>query len=180
MSGDFFAVNSYTGQVTYDQIPKFKFSTGEEIRLRNFLDFRSVMDSAGEFSNSGLGARVIELPQPGTLVTSDNEYFLGQASRIVIDREGVIRYVAGVPGFSPILPDKPDQTLTLYDTILNGNTDNDSDLSIVKIEHRRFTMKDIGQLEQRISNIEEMTSLNLLEVDTKHLQVLDSSGTDRT
>ena len=180
VSGDFFAVNSYTGQVTYDQIPKFKFSTGEEIRLRNFLDFRSVMDSAGEFSNSGLGARVIELPQPGTLVTSDNEYFLGQASRIVIDREGVIRYVAGVPGFSPILPDKPDQTLTLYDTILNGNTDNDSDLSIVKIEHRRFTMKDIGQLEQRISNIEEMTSLNLLEVDTKHLQVLDSSGTDRT
>ena len=38
VSGDFFAVNSYTGQVTYDQIPRYKFSNGQSIRLYNYLD----------------------------------------------------------------------------------------------------------------------------------------------
>ena len=33
------------------------------------------MDSAGEFSNSGLGARVIELFQPTSLVTADVTYY---------------------------------------------------------------------------------------------------------
>ena len=180
VSGDFFAVNSYTGQVDYDKIPKYRFSNGTRVRLRDFLDFRSVMDSAGEFATSGTGARVVELPQPGTLITSDTEYYLGQATKLVINREGIITLVKGAPGFSPIPPAKPDQSLALYNITLNPNTDNDSDVVISKIDHKRFTMKDIAQLEKRVSGIEETTALNLLEIDTKHLQVLDSSGNDRT
>ena len=41
-------------------------------------------------------------------------------------------------------------------------------------------MKDIGKLEHRIERLEETTTLNLLEIDTKHFQVLDSAGNDRT
>tara|TARA_B100000123_G_scaffold960_1_gene728 strand:+ start:1407 stop:5153 length:3747 start_codon:yes stop_codon:yes gene_type:complete len=178
VSGDFFAVNSYTGQVTYDKIPKYRFSNGTRIRLRDFADFRPVMDSGGEFA--GAAARVIEQPQNGTLVTADAEYYLDRASKLVVDREGIIRLINGIPAFNPAIPEKPDQTLALYDIVLGGNTDNDSDLRITKIEHKRFTMKDIAQLEKRLANLEDVTTLNLLEVDTKHLQVLDSSGTDRT
>ena len=180
VSGDFFAVNSYTGQVDYDKIPKYRFSNGTRVRLRDYLDFRSVMDSAGEFTTSGTGARVVELPQPGTLITADTEYYLGQATKLVINREGIITLVKGAPGFSPVPPAKPDQSLALYNITLNPNTDNDSDVIISKIDHKRFTMKDIAQLEKRVSVVEETTALNLLELDTKHLQVLDSSGNDRT
>lgn len=180
VSGDFFAVNSYTGQVDYDKIPSYRFSNGGFIRLRDYLDFRSVMDSAGEFANSGLGARVIEMPQPGTLVTADTEYYLAQSSKLVINREGIITLVKGAPGFNPVPPAKPDQSLALYNITFGANTDNDSDVQVAKIDHKRFTMKDIAQLEKRVSGIEETTALNLLEIDTKHLQVLDSSGTDRT
>ena len=49
-----------------------------------------------------------------------------------------------------------------------------------KIEHKRFTMKDIGRLEQRVDRLEEFATLSALEVDTKHFQVLDSAGNDRT
>ena len=178
VSGDFFAVNSYTGQVSYDRIPKYRFSNGTTIRLRDFADFRPVMDSGGEFA--GATARVIEQPQHGTLVTVDAEYFLNRASKLVVDREGVIRLINGTPAFNPVIPEKPDQTLALYDLVLNGNTDNDSDVTVTKIEHKRFTMKDIAQLEKRLASLEEVTSLSLLEVDTKHLQVLDSSGNNRT
>ena len=178
VAGDVFAVNSYTGQISYDQIPRFRTGTGENIRLRNYLDFRSVVHSDGTFSGSG--ARVIEQPQPGTLVTSDNEYFLAQAGKLIIDREGVIRFITGMSDFEPVTPNTPEQTLGLYDVYLRANTDNDSDLIVNKLEHRRFTMKDISKLETRLSNVEEVASLSLLEVDTKYLQTLDSAGNDRT
>ena len=181
VSGDFFAVNSYTGQVDYDQIPTHTFSNGHTARLRDFADFRPVKDGVdSEFSNSGQGARHIELPQTGTLITSDNSYYLPVAGKIVIDREGIIRFIRGQHAFEPQVPTKPDQTLALFDVRLNGNTDNDSDLSIKKIEHKRFTMKDIGNLEKRVSRVEEATTLSLLQIDTKYFQVLDSSGVDRT
>ena len=179
VSGDFFAVNSYNGQVTYDKIPEFTTSTGNRINLRNFLDFRSVMDASSTFATSGSGARVIELPQPGTLITSDNEYYLGQAGKLVINREGIINFVHGMPSFTPATPNRPEQSLGLYDIKMGANTDNDSDVSVQKIEHRRFTMKDIGRLEKRLSNLEDVTALSLLEVDTKYFQTLDSSGNDR-
>ena len=46
-------------------------------------------------------------------------------------------------------------------------------------DNRRFTMRDIGKLEKRISNLEVMTSLTALELDTKSLQVKDADGIDR-
>jgi len=178
VAGDFFAVNSYTGQVTYDKIQRYRTGNGTTINLRNFLDFRSVVHSDGTFV--GANARAIEQPQPGTLITSDNEYYLAQAGKLIIDREGVIRFMTGQSDFNPVSPNTPDQTLGLYDVFLGANTDNDSDLTIRQLEHRRFTMKDISTLEKRLSNVEEVTSLSLLEVDTKYIQTLDSAGNDRT
>ena len=180
ISGDFFAVNSYTGQVAYNKIPKYRRSTGPLINLRDFVDFRSIMDSASSFADATKGARVVEVPQPQTLLTADITYFLARAGKLVIDREGIIRYVQGEPSFSPRPPVKPDQTLALYDIFMRANTDNDSDVVIQKVEHKRHTMKDISVLEKRIDNLEKLTSLNLLEIDTKHFQVLDSAGVNRT
>ena len=40
-------------------------------------------------------------------------------------------------------------------------------------------MRDIGKLEDRIENLEELTSLSLLELDTKTLQVQDADGLSR-
>jgi hypothetical protein len=178
VAGDFFAVNSYTGQVTYDKIPRYRQANGGLVELRNFLDFRSIVHSDGTFN--GADARVIEQPQPGSIITSDNEHYLAQRGKLLINREGIISFTSGTPGFSPLSPTKTDQTLPLYDVLLNPNTDNDSDLFVRKLEHQRFTMKDISRLEKRISNVEEVASLSLLEVDTKYLQTLDSSGVDRT
>ncbi len=178
--GDFFAVNSYNAQVPYDQIPTYRFSNGTRIKLHDVLDFRSVMDSAGEFSNASLGAIVHELPQPTSVVTADITYHLAKAGKLVIDKDGIIRFNVGAAGFTPITPNKPDGTLGLYDIRLNANTLNDSDVSVKKIEHKRFTMKDIGLLEKRVDKLEEVATLSALEIDTKHFQVLDSAGNNRT
>ena len=179
-AGDFFNANSYDGQVDYSKIPTFRFSSGRRIFLRNFLDFRSVMDSAGEFADASTGAIVNDIPQPGTLVLSTNEYYLAKTGKLVIDREGIIRFFNGTAAFNPMFPEKPENTLGLYDIKLNPNTDDDSDVEVRAIRHKRHTMKDITNIEHRIDKLEEITSLNLLELDTKHFEVLDSAGNDRT
>lgn len=179
-AGDFFAVNSYTGQLNYAQIPSHTLNTGQTVSLRNVLDFRSVQDSDQAYANTSSGARVHELPQPTDLVQADITYYQAGAAKLVIGTDGVLRYIQGTPGFTPRLPQKPDQTLGLYDIILGGNTLNDSDVSIRKIEAKRFTMADIGRLEDRIDKIEELTSLSLLELQTTNFEVLDSAGVNRT
>jgi hypothetical protein len=51
-----------------------------------------------------------------------------------------------------------------------------SDANISLVDNRRYTMRDIGKLEGRIENLERLTSLSLLELNTQTLQVQDAQG----
>ena len=56
----------------------------------------------------------------------------------------------------------------------------DTDDAVIKvIDNRRYTMRDIGDLEDRIETLEITTSLSLLELDTKTFQVRDIDNLDR-
>ena len=56
----------------------------------------------------------------------------------------------------------------------------DPDDAVIKmVDNSRYTMRDIGGLEDRIENLETVTSLSLLELDTKTLQVQDADGLTR-
>lgn len=177
-SGDFFAVNSYTGAVEYDKIPNHRMSDGRVINLRDYLDFRPVVGTKGSFDSGG--PILIEQPKDGSLVTSDITYNLAQSARLIVDKTGVITFFRGEVGFNPTRVQPIDGTLPLYDVKLNPAVLNESDMSISKIEHKRFTMKDIGRLEKRVDKLEEITALSMLEMDTSFFQVLDSAGNDRT
>ena len=179
-NGDFFAINSYTGQIDYADIPSFRKTTGERINLRNVIDFRSVKDSDEDFITTSDGARIHELPQVNDTVVADVDYYLPQRGILTLNGEGDVQLRLGLPAFQPQPPYVPVGQMPLYNIELNANTLNDSDLSMSKIDHRRYTMKDIGKIEQRVDKIEELTALNLLEIDTKNFAVLDSNGLDRT
>jgi len=177
-SGDYFSINSYSGQVEYDQIPSYRTPAGTTVNLRNVIDFRSVADSNGNFGTTG--SRMIELPQSGTTITADVTYNLSQAAKLGIDYNSNFALTFGPPAFNPVMPTRQEGTLPLYDIVLNAKTLNDSDVRLSKFNFRRFTMKDIGNLEKRVDRLEEFTTLNLLETDTKSFAVLDSAGNDRT
>ena len=179
-NGDFFAINSYTGQVDYDKIQNVFLSNGQEHNLRNVIDFRSVMDSDGEFDNAAKGARINELPEVNDTVQADISYYLPERAILTINPDGVLVLRKGDASFSPSPPSTPPNNLPLYDIFFGANTLNDSDLLIQKIDHRRYTMKDIARLEDRVDRNEEMIALSLLEIDTKNFQIFDSSGLDRT
>jgi len=47
------------------------------------------------------------------------------------------------------------------------------------MDNRRYTMRDIGLIEDRVENLERVTSLSLLEVNTQTLQIQDADGNNR-
>lgn len=177
-SGDFFSVNSYTGQVDYADIPSHRLNNGQVVSLRDVLDFRPVKNVSGTFS--GGNARVNELPQNTDLITADVVYYQPRFSKLIIDTSGNLKVISGPSSLDPVLPPTPANALELYNIRLNPFTLNDSDMTVTKIENRRYTMADIGKLEKRIDNLEELTALSLLELDTANFDVLDSSGANRT
>jgi hypothetical protein len=176
-SGDFFAVNSYTGQVDYENIPSYTQANGTEVSLRNVLDFRSSVNSSGNF---GSGARINEMPKNTGLITFDAEYYLGKKVRVTIDKNSAVEAISGAASVSPQLPPAPNNSLDLFHIDMNPYTVSDTDISSTTIRAKRFTMKDIGKLEERIDNVEEATSLSLLELDTASFNVLDATGNNRT
>lgn len=178
-SGSFFSVNSYTGQVEYKNIPSHRLSNGTVVQLSDVLDFRAIKDATtGGFT--GTNARVNEIPQNTDLITADVTYYQPRYSKLIVDTNGRLSIVSGPSSLTPIFPPTPENSLELYKIQMNPYTLNDSDVAITKVETKRYTMADIGKLENRVERLEELTALSLLELDTANFDVLDSSGANRT
>ena len=181
-TGHFFAATSYDSSDIggYKNIPTYTFANGTTISLSDFLDFRSVKNTSGTFS--GGDAIVHELPQQNDLINIGTASFYNQQTgKLILSKDGILKFVEGEA--SPVVqafPEVPAENLSLYNIVLGANTLSDSDVIVQFIENKRFTMKDISVLEKRIDRLEEAVTLNLLEVDTKNLQVLDSAGLNRT
>jgi hypothetical protein len=174
--GDFFAVNSYTGQVAYENIPAFTKADGNVVNLRNVLDFRPVVNSSSTF---GSGASVNELPRPTDLITFDVNYYQGQSAKVVIDTDSRIDVILGDAAVTPKLPKSPESAMDLFNVTMNPYVINDNDVEAEMLNYKRFTMADIGKLEQRVSSLEETTALTLLELETSQFDVFDSAGLSR-
>ncbi len=176
-AGDFFGVNSYTGQIDYSDIPDHTLADGTVINLRDFLDFRPAVNTSGNF---GSGAKINELPKNSDLIQADVNYYLSKSCSVIIDTDGLIKVQESTESINPTAPETPNNALEIYRVFMNPYTISTSDVSIKSIEAKRFTMSDIGRLEKRIDNLEELSSLNLLEVNTTTLDVLDANGLNRT
>lgn len=175
-SGDFFAVNSYTGQVDYGKIPTYTATDGTKHNLRDVIDFRSSVNTSGTF---GSGARINELPRDADTVQFDAEYYLGKKCRVVIDRFSNVSVLESDPALEPEFPTVPANSMELYRVNLKPFTADAADLEKQRIPAKRYTMSDIGKIEDRLDKLEETTALSLLELDTSSFAVLDSDNNSR-
>ena len=178
-SGDFFAANSYTGQVAYGDIPSHRLADGTTVSLRNVLDFRPrKTDRDSDFS--GGTARINELPTSTDLITTDVTYYLPRFDRVVADQDGNLKYKTGRSDLEPQFPELTSSEMNLYDVNVLPFTIDDSDAITTPIDKKRFTMDDISGLERKLDQLYELTTLSLLETNLSNLLVFDSLGNDRT
>ena len=175
-TGYCFGVNSYDGQVPYGEIPNYTKQDGVVVNLANTLDFRSVVNTSGTFAS---GAVVHQLPQNADVIEFDVSYYLGKAIKIAIDENSNVLVLESEPDLLPKLPISPTRTMDLFYSYINPYMVSDTDANTTVVKAKRFTMKDIAKLEDRIDTLEEVTSLSLLEVHTDNLAVFDASGLNR-
>ena len=174
-TGDYFTVNSYPPTVKYGDIPSYNNRS-----LRDVIDFRPRINDAGTgFSGSGSSYSLV--PKRGTDITASYSYYYSRKDKIAIDFSGKFFDIRGIPAKSPSSPANPQLGMILYGLTIEPYTFTTSNSSVLidTVENKRYTMRDIGSLETRISNLEYYTSLSMVEQDTKSLTITDSTGLDR-
>ena len=199
----YFSINSYLGAgdggistrpETYSQIPSYTSKNGTTYNLRDAVDFRlSTVNAQATFqfrysttptTTNTAGAYV---PIDLSSFTTDYTHYLGRKDILVLSKDSSFQLITGKASNSPVLPTTPEGALLManitldpYTSYLPGETTRVlPNLSLEKVQHRRWTMADISDLQTRINNIEYYTSLSLLEKQAADLQVPDNNGLNR-
>ena len=181
-SGDLFTVLSYDDERYERDIP----TIDGRFRASDTLDFRPRVDvftsderSPFDFqsrtfsSSSNIFLKVDE----GSVL--DYEYYLPRIDKLYLNTKEEFIVKKGVSARNPKPPQKNEDLLEIAQISYPAYLYNPRDAKFKLIDNRRFTMRDIGHIEDRVKNLETTTSLTLLELDTKTLQIQDSEGRNR-
>lgn len=187
-----------TNAITTPEIPTYTTSSGTFVDLRDCVDFRPFASATATVATSIASATVNPVytlsfnytpyvPSPDSIFQTDLEYYLGRQDRLAIDTNGNLVDTEGTPAFNnPSPPVEKNGTMTLslllippYPSLTTSEAKkyNRYDYAIQSTvsQNRRYTMKDIGKLDQRITNLEYYTSLSLLEQSVSSLTIKAST-----
>jgi len=182
-NGDVYTVASYNKEQFNSDVPLVG---NNNIRASDTLDFRPKVSifttntsSPFDFSNRNFSSSIkLNLtPNENTIVGYD--YYLGRVDKIYLNKNGNFVYVEGLSSQNPTSPVKIDDLMELATVTLPPYLYNVKNAVLSLADNRRYTMRDIGLIENRVKNLERVTSLSLLELSTQTLQVQDSQGFNR-
>ena len=173
----FFTVDSYTANnVTnfeYGNIPTYESPTlagiNQNYRLRDVLDFRPVRKDPTASSGNSVVFDVDasttgpKIPDVGSDIILDYSYFLPRIDKVVLDKSQEFQVIKGVSQLNPPVPKDTETGMTLYVLRNPPYVANTSEIRVEYVNNKRYTMKDVGRLDDRISYLEYYTSLSLLE-----------------
>jgi hypothetical protein len=198
----YFSVNSYLGASDggvstsaeiYSEIGTYTGKiSGVTYNLRDCIDYRLSTVNAQStlqfrYSTSVVGSGGALIPVDNSNFITDYTHYLGRNDILVLTKDNSFKLIAGKPSNAPTFPQQPDGSLMLakftldpYTSYLPGQSQNYlPNLSMEKIQHKRWRMQDISDLQTRVNNIEYYTSLSLLEKQAADLQVPDANGLNR-
>ena len=99
--------------------------------------------------------------------------------RIILTPEGVVEVAQGTPSDDPQIPAIVEDSMTLATLESPPYVYDVEDTQLTLVDNKRYTMRDIGALEDRIENLEDTVSLSILENDTRSLEITDADGLTR-
>jgi len=171
-AGDYFTVDSYEG-VPYEEIPVYETDDGI-YELKNCLDFRGRIDEngTGYFTSSTLP----NIMQNSSIFESDLEYYLPRLDILELNYRGEFNIKYGTSSDDPQYPVGSINSMTLYYLAMPAYTEDPDEVVRIYCENKRYTMRDIGNLDDRITAIENYIMMNTFEMDTNNIQIYDLSG----
>ena len=165
--GNFYTVNSYKyaddSQVPLEEIPIF-----QKTRLSDVIDLRFVPSSNERFALD-----------PYSTIQMDLDFYLPRKDLVTVNTNGIFSIIKGEADLSPSFPSVPDDSMILFNLSLFSYTFDLTNIIKDRINNRRYTMRDIGELDSRISNVEYYTALSLLEKSAKDKGIYGTDGEER-
>ena len=183
------------------------YDTGTQSWLANTTQLTTAITYATENPSSTLAFSIptggLNVPAYGENFQSDYTIYLGRRDLVYVspDNNGTLHVKEGVSSETPQQPLFPDNAMALSvfnippypslstdqidadqavnRTSINLIRDTSTAISTSLVTNRRYTMKDIGKLDNRISNLEYYTQLSLLQQKANSLTITDSNGLDR-
>jgi hypothetical protein len=202
-SGEFYTVNSYY-DADFDEIPYYSYD-GNKLYLSDLIDWRInqsdvyTVSSTGEYNNPHTidptqiisGTNLLSYGNTNYNISSDYliptgttdgdiEYYVGRIDEVYLDKNGKFISKKGSPAVNPKKPsDSLANAMKVLTVIMPAYVRDIDEIIIRRHTNKRYTMRDIGNLEQRINNIEYYTQLSLLETETANLFIDDGTGGNR-
>lgn len=143
----------------------------------------------------------LNVPSYGRNLQSDYTFYLPRKDLVLLTPDNKIKAKEGLSSTSPQTPLLPDNAMALavvnvapYPSLSTDQIDeflaiNKSSKNLIRdvttgittnnITNRRYTMRDIGTLDTRITNLEYYQALSLLEKKTTDMTVTDVNGLNR-
>ena len=183
-NGDVFTVLSYDAARFSKDIPEIG---PNEVRASDTLDFRPrVVDNPGTsaspfaFSSRNFSTAINYNLKAGESSLLGYDFYLPRIDRVYLDKFSGIIVTKGISSLNPNPPENAsDDLMQIAEISLPAYLYNVDDAEITLIDNRRYTMRDIGTLEDRVENLERVTSLSLLEINTEALRIEDADGNNR-
>lgn len=198
-----------TNAITTQEIPIFRSpTTNREFDLRDSADFRPIKAAAATPSANAVAIQTPSITNPGVSTTydvhtsgsyiptpdenfqADVTFYLPRRDRIVVTKTGSMQVVKGIADVFPKTPADHPSSMTIgmldvppypslspYVSKVYKRTDYAVRLTLEN--NRRYTMRDLRSIEERIKNLEYFSTLNLLETTAKNQQIFNENGTDR-
>lgn len=143
----------------------------------------------------------LNFPSYGKNFQADYTKYLARKDLIMLTSDNLLKVKEGASADAPQTPLFPENAMPLasinvppYPSLSSDQVEeflsiNQKSRTLIRdistaisgsiVSNRRYTMKDIGTLDQRITNLEYYTQLSLLEKKAKDLTVTDANGLDR-
>lgn len=169
-------------------IPSFTSPITKKIfNLRDCVDFRPIKTANTslnpiDVSTYQVPTGGLRIPKPTSDFDADLIYYKGRIAKVYINSRGQFGINDGVPAGTNQLPKSPPRisdTLELAEITVPPYPSQPKDVKIKLLKNRRFTMKDIGEINDRIDRLEYFTMLAFLEKQANDKTIADIDGFDR-
>jgi len=184
-TGEFITANSYSNSSYKNDIPVFN-----NVRVSDFIDIRPRVAqyslttrspfefNSRNFANDGQYSKYVFAP--GENIQISYSYYLPRIDRVFLNQDGTFDVVQGIPSDKPIPPSLKSNALDIAKITVPPYVFNVKNVIVDMAKHKRYQMKDISLLEERILRVEEFTTLNALESKTQNFGIKDAeTGLDR-
>lgn len=175
-SGDYITRTGYQGADAYEKIGTFNSSRDGLLQLRDCIDFRPVKDNTGaNFSGTGAVLHSLGTPKTNSNVTATIKYYLPRKDKLVQTINGTFKVIPGVSSERPVSPEDPEDAIVIANIDMPAYVFDVADIRTKLVDNKRYTMRDIGNIDKRVKNLEYYTSLSLLEKSANDTQIFDGN-----